>query len=188
MEKGLRELKMPSLSLKPTLPRNLSRARLGENLDAAEAELVVLGGEGILIDADFADGFLGRKLAAAEAIDVDRAAVGSGAGPGERLQGVGEIVGIVGERGQIFAAQHERGGVVIGFHADRGGGLLGDGDLLLLGGQHQLDRHVQRLLPAVTLTGLLIGREAGEGDLYGVLSGGQSLKNISFRRPGSARS
>ena len=118
---------------------NLVAARLGENLDAAEAELVVFRGEGILIDADFADGFLGRKLAAAEAVDVDGAAVGSGAGSGERLQGVGEIVGIVGQRGQIFAAQHQRGGVVVGLHAERGGGLVGDRDLLLLGGHHHLD-------------------------------------------------
>src|SRR5579859_472484 len=49
----------------------LVRARLGENLDAAVAELVVFGRERILVDADLADGILGGKLAAAEAIDID---------------------------------------------------------------------------------------------------------------------
>src|ERR1017187_3799145 len=119
VEMGLRELRVPSLSLKPRLPRIVSlpglvrismrpnpfsaeydwlgfahseaaahriAARLGEDLDAAEAQPVVFGGERVLVDADFADGFLGRKLAAAEAIDINGAAVGSGAGAGERLQ------------------------------------------------------------------------------------------------------
>src|ERR1019366_894462 len=90
---------------------NLVASRLGEDFDAAEAELVVFGGEGVLIDADFADGFLGRALPAAEAIDVNGAAIGSGAGSGRRLQGGGDSVGIGGEGGQIRAAQHQRGGV-----------------------------------------------------------------------------
>ncbi len=164
--------------VEPDAAANLIGARLGEDLDAAEAEFVVLGGEGILIDADFADGFLGRQLAAAEAIDINGAAVGSGAGPGERLQGIGEIVGIVGERGQIFAAQHECGGVVIRFHADRCGGLVRDGDLLLGGRQHQLNR--QHHVAAGSHVHRFIDRcESGEGDLYVVLPGGQSLKNIT---------
>ena len=81
-------------------------------------EPVVFGREGILVDADFADGFLGRKLAAAEAIDIDLAAVGAGAGSGQRLQRVGQIVGIVGQRGQVFALDHQGGGVVVRLHAD----------------------------------------------------------------------
>src|SRR5207248_11475838 len=62
------------------------RSGLGEDLDAAESEAVVLGGEGVLVDADLADRLLGRKLAAAEAVDIDLPAIGSGARSGERLQ------------------------------------------------------------------------------------------------------
>ena len=53
----------------------------GEDLDPPETEFVVLGGKGILIDADFANGFFGRKLAADEAIDIDGAAVRPGPEP-----------------------------------------------------------------------------------------------------------
>ena len=169
---------------------DLVAAGLGENFDAAETEPVVFGGEGVLVDADFADGFLGRKLAAAEAIDVDGAAIGSGAGSGERLQGVGEIVGIVGEGGQVFAAQHQRGGVVIGLYAERGGVGIGDRDLLLIGGHHHLDGQ-HEIAAGGDVDRLVDGREAGQDCLDGVLSGGQSRKNIAsvglgLRRFGAA--
>ena len=157
---------------------NLVAARLGENLDAPEAELVVFGGEGVLIDADFADGFLGRQLAAAEAIDVDGAAIWPRAGAGERLQGVGEIVGIVGKGGQIFAAQHQGGGVVIGFHADAGGRLVGHRDLLLRTGHHHLDGH-HEIASGGDVHRLIDGREAGESHPDAVLSGGEPLKNVA---------
>ena len=157
---------------------DLVAAGLGEDFDAAEAEPVVFGGEGILVDADFANGFLGRKLAAAEAIDVDGAAVGSGAGTGERLQGVGEIVGIVGQGGEVFAAQHERGGVVVGFHAQRGGVGIGDGDLLLVGGHHHLEGKYE-IAAGGDVDRLVDGREAGQDCLDGVLSGGEPRKNIA---------
>src|SRR5205823_2995922 len=81
-------------------------AGAGENLDAAEAQPVVFGGEGILVDADLANGFLGRQVAAAETIDIDGAAVGAGAGSGQRLQRVRKVVRIVGQGRQIFPAQN----------------------------------------------------------------------------------
>src|ERR1043166_648547 len=56
----------------------LVSAGLGEDFDAAEPEFVVLRGERILIDADLANGILRRKFAAAEPIDEDRTAAGSG--------------------------------------------------------------------------------------------------------------
>ena len=71
-------------------------AGLGEDLDSAHADAVVLRGEGILVDADFADRGLGGQAAAGEAIDVDLAAVGSGAGTGESGKIGRQIVGIVG--------------------------------------------------------------------------------------------
>ena len=77
---------------------NRVRARLGKNLDAAEAGPFVLGRERIGIDADFADGGLVGQVAAGKAIDVDLSAVGPGARSRHRLQRRGEFVGIVGER------------------------------------------------------------------------------------------
>ena len=78
-------------------------AGLSENFDAAIAELVVFGGEGILIDANFANGGFGRKLAPGEAVNIDLTTVGTGSRTRERLQIVLEFVGIVGEGFQIFA-------------------------------------------------------------------------------------
>ena len=60
--------------------------RLGENLDAAVAELVVFGRKRILIDADFADGGFWRKLACGEAVDINLAAIGAGGGAGEGFE------------------------------------------------------------------------------------------------------
>jgi hypothetical protein len=79
-------------------------AGLGEDLDTAEAQLVVLRRKRVLVDPDLADGVLGRKLAAAEPIDEDRAAIGSGSRAGECLEIGREVVGIVGECVQIGAA------------------------------------------------------------------------------------
>ncbi len=146
--------------------------------EGTAAELVVFGGEGVLIDADFANRFLGRKLAAAEAIDVNGAAIGSGAGSGERLQGVGEIVGIVGEGGEVFAAQHQCGGVIVGLHAECGGGLVSDGDLLLRRSHNHLDGHYD-ITSGGDVHRLIDRREAGETDDDAVLSGGQALKNVA---------
>jgi hypothetical protein len=104
---------------------------LGEDLDAAIAEAVVLRGEGILIDADFADGGFGRELAAGESIDVNLAAIGTCGGAGERGELVLQFVGIVGERVEIFAFDNDGAGIGVGSSAD--GSVLGlDLDLLLL--------------------------------------------------------
>ena len=61
-------------------------AGLGKDLDAAVAELVILRGERILVDADFADRRLGRKLPAGESIDEDLRAVRPGGRSGKRGQ------------------------------------------------------------------------------------------------------
>ena len=63
----------------------LVAARLGEDLDPPISQLVVLGRERVLVDADFTNGILGRQIPAAESIDVDRAAVGAGRRPGQSL-------------------------------------------------------------------------------------------------------
>ncbi len=60
-------------------------ARLGEDLDAPIAQLVVFGGKGILVDANFANGFFGRKLAGRKAVDIKLSAVGAGGWSSQRL-------------------------------------------------------------------------------------------------------
>jgi len=50
---------------------------LGEDLDAAVSERVEFRCKRIGIDADFANGLLGRQLAAAEPVDVNLAAIGT---------------------------------------------------------------------------------------------------------------
>jgi hypothetical protein len=112
-------------------------AGLGEDLDAALAGPVELGGEGVLVDADFADGLLGWKAAAGETIDEDLAAAGAGGGPGEGLEVGGEVGGIVGESFELGLAEDEGAGVVGGVGIDAGG--VGDGDLFGGGGEDEGD-------------------------------------------------
>src|SRR5580698_8699997 len=61
-------------------------AGLGEDFDAAVAELVVFGGERVLVDANLADRRLRRELAGGESVDIHLAAVRSGGGSGKRFE------------------------------------------------------------------------------------------------------
>src|SRR5262245_9606322 len=70
-------------------------AGFGEDLDAAHAKPVVLGGKRVLVDADFANGTFGRQFAAAETVYEQFAAVRPGGGAGQHLQSVVQIVGVV---------------------------------------------------------------------------------------------
>jgi hypothetical protein len=54
-------------------------AGFGKDLNAAHADTVVLCGERVLIDADFADRSFGRQTSAGETIDVDLPAIRSAA-------------------------------------------------------------------------------------------------------------
>src|SRR5882724_9491150 len=76
-------------------PAEFVSARLGEDLDAAESELVILRRERVLIEPDLANRFLGRKLASAETIDENGATIRSGRRSGQGLQRLGEIVRVV---------------------------------------------------------------------------------------------
>src|SRR5579884_1231867 len=100
---------------------------LGEDLDATVAQLVVLGRERILIDANLADRRLGRNLPAGESIDVDLPAIGADRRTGERLQIRGEIVRVIGQRVEILALQHDlaRIAVVGNVETARARALLG---------------------------------------------------------------
>src|ERR1019366_51115 len=90
------------------LAMQLIRAGLGEDLDAAVAQLGELGRERILVDAHFADRVLGRELTAAESVDEDLAAFRAGGGSGQRLQ--------------IVAAQNRGSGVVGWVRGNTGSG------------------------------------------------------------------
>ena len=70
------------------------RAGFGEDFDASVAELVVLRGEGIGVDANLTDGFFGGQLATAETIDEDGTAARACGGSGEGFE-IGLEVGRV---------------------------------------------------------------------------------------------
>jgi len=89
-------------------------AGLGEDLDAAGAERVVLGREGVGVDPNFADRLFRRKLAAAEAIDEDLAAIRTRRWSGQRLQVGRKIIRVVGERLQIVPPKHQGPGIFDG--------------------------------------------------------------------------
>ena len=114
---------------------------LGEDLDAAKADLIVLGGVGILVHADFADGGFGGKAAAGESVDVELGAdVGIGAGDGLEL--LGELVGIVREHVEFGAFQDDGVAVFVGAGVEL---VSIDDDLLLLHFQREGQRDVLRL-------------------------------------------
>ena len=104
--RGIRIARVPDVvaEIEVHVAMKLVGSRLGENLDAAVAELVEFGRKRILVDANLANGILGRQRAAGESVDVDLAAARSGGWAGQGLQIGLQIVGIVGERIQIGAA------------------------------------------------------------------------------------
>jgi len=65
------------VALRQKLPVQFIRAWLGQNFDASVTQLVELRREGILIDANLANGGLRRKLPARKSINVNLSAVGS---------------------------------------------------------------------------------------------------------------
>ena len=140
------------------LAAKLVHAGLGEDLDAAVAQTVVLGREGVGIDADLANGGFGRKAPAGKAVDVNLAAVGAGRGPGEGLQVVLQLVRIVRQGVEIGALQHQRAGVAVGIHLDMRV-VVADGHLLALRGHAQLNIDVAIATDRERLH--LIDREAG---------------------------
>src|ERR1700734_301741 len=58
----------------------------GENLDTSVTKAIKLRGERILVDANLADGRLGRKLTSAEPVNVDLASTRTRCGACQRLQ------------------------------------------------------------------------------------------------------
>ena len=93
---------------------NRAGAGLGENLNATIAQAIKLGGEGVLIDDDFANRGFGRNLSAGKAVNVDLAAIGAGGRTGESLEFAGQFVRIVGKRVKILALDDHGVGIGCG--------------------------------------------------------------------------
>jgi hypothetical protein len=86
--RGVRVTRVPEIVREIVAHRGVEflRTGLGEDLDPAEAQLVELRRERILVDANLADRFLGRKLAATESVDENLAAIRPSRRPGQREQ------------------------------------------------------------------------------------------------------
>ena len=106
------------VALEIDLAMELVRTGLGENLSASVAETIVFGGEGILVDANFEDRRFRRQLAAAESINIDFAAVGSGGRASQCGEFVGQLVGIVRERAEVVALEDDGCRDASGFDVD----------------------------------------------------------------------
>src|SRR5262249_61289781 len=79
-------------------------AWLREDFNASVAELIVLGRERILIDANFPNRRFRRKLSGGETINIDLSAVGTRGRTGQCGQLVLHFVGIVGKSFEVLAA------------------------------------------------------------------------------------
>ncbi len=154
--------------------------RLGEDLDAAIAQLVVFRREGILIDANLTNRRLGRNLAAGETIDVNLAAVGADRRTGKSLQVGGQIVRIVGQGIEVFALQYDlRGIAVIGnVERARGPALIGYVQVLLLDQDGKCNIGFLRLTCSNSDTFDLVSGEAFRLRLERIASNGEIAKLI----------
>src|ERR1700758_1066092 len=108
----------------------LVRSGLGEDFDPSVPELVVFSGKRVLVDANFANGSLRRKLAGGEAVDINLPAIWPSGRSGESLQVRLQIIRIVRERLEVFSLKHNRAGVVSGICIQGGSGLIRDRNLL----------------------------------------------------------
>src|SRR6476646_6762846 len=96
----------------------------GKDLNPAKAHAVILRGKWVLVDADFADGRFGGKLAPGESVDINLPAVGPGGRPGQRLKFRLQLIWVVRERIKIFAADHHAAGIIVRAGAHFGGVTL----------------------------------------------------------------
>src|ERR1700690_1559761 len=90
----------------------LIRPRLGKDLNPAVAQLVILRGERILVDADFANRSLGRKLPSGKSININLTAVRSRGRPGKRFKFLLQLVGVVGKRFEILSLDYDGTGIL----------------------------------------------------------------------------
>ena len=117
-------------------------ARLGKNLDTAIAEFVVLRRERILVDADFANRRLRRKLPSGKTVDVNLASIGPRRGSRQRLQFRLQFVRIIGESLKILTLNNDGAGIALRRHLDTWRLFLNRYVLLL---HFDFERYVQPL-------------------------------------------
>ncbi len=112
--------------------------RLGEDFDAAVAQLVEFRRERIRIDPDLANRLLRGELSAAESVDENRPAARPRRRTGQRLQVRLKIIRIVRQRVQIGAFDHQRAGVARRIGRDARPGTRLHGHLLRSGRNFEL--------------------------------------------------
>ena len=152
------------------------RARLGENLDPAISQLVVFRRKWILIDANLADGRFRRQLSGSETVDVHLSAVRSSGRPGKSFEIGLQLIGIVGQRLEFFARNHDGAGIVGGIHVHcrRGVGNL---NLLLFDRDGELHIQPQGLAGNFYIVVFIDGEPLGD-DVQGVFARRQAFKFV----------
>ena len=103
--KGFPVLKRAVIPLDEELTMQLVGAGLGEDLDTPISKFVEFRREWILIDTNLANGRLGRKLSAAESVDVYLAAIGASRRPGKCRKFIRQLIRIIRQRIQILVLQ-----------------------------------------------------------------------------------
>src|SRR5208337_1177941 len=156
----IERIKCRGIAVHQELTMELIGAGLGENFDSSVSQLVVFGGERVLVDANLADRRLGRKLACRKSVDVNLSAVRPGRGTSQCLQLRLQLIGIVRQCVEIFAFQDEGSSAALGWADAKGGSLLLHLDVLLLDGNLQLDLELLRLAGGHSYAGFVVLRKA----------------------------
>ena len=94
---------------------------------------------------------------------------GPGARAGQRLQRIGQVIGIVREGREVFAAECQRRRVIVRLGAHYRSGVRFHRDLLLLGENRKLDCYIHHSTSGHS-DRLRYRREAGEGHFHRVLA------------------
>jgi hypothetical protein len=143
---GVARVQALVVEVKVELPVQRLRPRAGENLNLAEAEAVVLGREGVLVDAYFAyRRARGERLAGVEeAVYQDLPAARPDGRAGQRLQRRGQLLGVFRQRVEGAFVEAERAPVLARLDAE---GRLGP-DRHLLPFEPDGEPHVQLAAPA----------------------------------------
>ena len=115
-------------------------AGLRQDLDPAVAGPIELGREGAAVQADLADRRLRRHPASGEAVDVDLPAARSGGGPGQRLERLGQLVRVVGQRFEVAALDQDGAGSRVRRECERRLLLAHDDGLL---DRREIEIHVE---------------------------------------------
>ena len=155
----------------------LIQARFGEDFDAAITQPIVFGGKRILVDANFANGSLGRECAAGKSVDIDLAAVRAGRWAGKRLKFGLQLIGIIRKRFEVLSLHNHHTGVVRRSNVDIRGGIRNLHFFLF---HLNEERNIQSLnLPGKDLDIFLReNSEALRHGLHGVRSRSQALKFV----------